>query len=503
MAAALDNFKEIWRRTSLVQRVLLLGIVLGFAGAGFFLVNWARQPDLAILYTSLDPEQAAKVADKIRDQGVPYELTNGGTTIMVPAEKVYSLRLVMAGQGLPKSDQSGYRILDEEKLGASPFTQRINYNRAIEGELAKTIGMIDGVVNARVHVAQPESSLFADKDKQATATVVLAMRSGARMTPANVAAIVHLVAGSVESLSPDRVVVVDSQGTLLSGEGGSNDLAKKAGTLLDYKAQIEVYLAKKAEDMLTSALGPGRATVRVDATVDTISSTTTTETYDPEKRVITKEETTSSSTPPTDPKAAAGGKEEKSTNEYQVSRTTEQKTEIPGQVKSLTVAAFVDLTPPAKSAADNAAPAAPALTIADVQTIIRNAIGPLATEQNIKVVNTPFYRPPPATDQQAQEDAQSKRQLYLDIAGRGSLGLLVVGSLVALKLIRRPRKESTALAALGGSAGESGQAAGALVAADSMDPQVLRARITRALQENPEEVKRLFMNWVESDKGEA
>jgi hypothetical protein len=119
------------------------------------------------------------------------------------------------------------------------------------------------------------------------------------------------------------------------------------------------------------------------------------------------------------------------------------------------------------------------------------------------VVNTPFYRPPPATDQQAQEDTQSKRQLYLDIAGRGSLGLLVVGSLVALKLIRRPRKESTALAALGGSAGESGQVAGVLVAADSMDPQVLRARITRALQENPEEVKRLFMNWVESDKGEA
>ncbi len=502
MAAALDNFKEIWRRTSLVQRVLLLGIVLGFAGAGFFLVNWARQPDLAILYTSLDPEQAAKVADKIRDQGVPFELTNGGTTILAPAEKIYSLRLVMAGQGLPKNDQSGYRILDEEKLGASPFTQRVNYNRAIEGELAKSIQMLDGVVAARVHVAQPESSLFAGKDKQASATVVLALKSGTRLTPSNVAAIVHLVAGSVESLSPDKVVVVDSQGTLLSGEGGSNDLVKTAGTLLDYKGQIEEYLAKKAEDMLTAALGPGRATVRVDATVDTISSTTTTETYDPEKKVITKEETTSSSTPPTDPKAAAGGKEEKSTNEYMVSRTTEQKTEIPGQVKSLTVAAFVDLAPPKSDKADNAAPAAPALTIADVQTIIRNAIGPLATEQNIKVVNTPFYHPPPAMDQQAQEESQSKRQLYMDIASRGSLGLLVIGSLVALKLVRRPRKESTALAALGPAAA-SGQPQAALVGAESMDPQVLRARITRALQENPEEVKRLFMNWVESDKGEA
>ena len=268
MATSLDNLMEIWRRTSLVQRVLLLGIVLAFAGAAAALIYWVRQPDLAMMYSDLNPEEAAKIVEKIRDQGSPYELKNGGTTIYVPADKVYSLRLSMASQGLPKGDQMGYRILDDEKLGASPFSQRVNYNRAVEGELAKTIGMLEGVVTARVHLAQPESTLFATKDKQASATVVVAMRSGAKLTPGNVTAIVHLVAGSVEGLSPDKVVVVDSAGKMLSSAGGDDEMAAKAGNYLDYKARMEDYLAKKAEDMLTATLGPNRATVRVDAVIE-------------------------------------------------------------------------------------------------------------------------------------------------------------------------------------------------------------------------------------------
>ena len=273
----------------------------------------------------------------------------------------------------------------------------MNYIRAIEGELAKTVQMLEGVATARVHVAQPESSLFAGKEKMASATVVVGLRSGTHLTPANVSAIVYLVSGSVENLSPDKVVVVDSQGTLLSGEGSSNEMTKKAGTMLEYKGQMEEYLAHKAEDLLTAALGPGRATVRVDATIDMEGSTTTTKKYDPEARVVTKEENKSTSTAAGAAVAtggAAGGKEESSTNEYLASETVQEKTVVPGQVKSLSVAAFVDLSAPAK--ADNAAPA---LTVADVQGIIRNAIGPLATEQNVKVVNTPFYRPPPATEQ--------------------------------------------------------------------------------------------------------
>lgn len=497
MSGSLDNLKELWNRTSLVQRVLLLAIVMACLGAAFLMVDYVRKPDLAMLYSSLNPEEGGKIVEKLRDEGCAYEVRNGGTAIFVPSDKVYALRLSLASQGLPKGEQAGYRILDDEKIGASPFSQRVNYNRAIEGELSKTIGMIDGVVNARVHVAQPEASLFADTAKQTSATVVLALRSGARLSPSNVAAVVHLLAGSVEGLAPEKVVVVDAAGTLLSGEGG-NELAKKAGSFLDYKGQVEQYLSRKAEEMLIAALGPGRATVRVDATIETISLNSTTETYDPQKRVITKEELKSSSTAG-DAGAAGGGKEEVSTNEYLVSRTVETKSELPGQVKSLSVAAFVDLTPPAS--ADGAAPAQAALTIEDVQAIIQNAIGPMVTAQNIKVVNTPFYKP--ALQADAGQDAQASRQFYLDIASRASLGLLAVGALLALKVIRKGRDKALAGAAMGGTAALAGAGAAALSAESQMDPNLLRARITRALQDNPEEVKRLFTNWVESDKGEV
>jgi flagellar biosynthesis/type III secretory pathway M-ring protein FliF/YscJ len=290
------------------------------------------------------------------------------------------------------------------------------------------------------------------------------------------------------------VVVVDSQGVLLSSNSGGNEVAKQANTFLDYKGQMEQYLAKKAEDLLAAALGPGRAKVSVDATIDFDPSSTVKEKSDPEKKI--KEETSSTT-------GGTASKEEKNVVEYSPeagSKETTTTQKVPGQIKSLTVAAFVDLTPPAKSA-DNAAPATPVLTIVDVQAIIRNAIGPLATEQNIKVVNTPFYRPPPLSEQ-AQEESGGK-QAYMEYAKQAMPVVLIVGGLLALNLSRKPRSKETALAAATAGAGGGAAVQAAMVGADSMDPQVLRARITRALQENPEEVKRLFMNWAESDKSEV
>ncbi|MFA6132739.1 MAG: flagellar basal-body MS-ring/collar protein FliF [Phycisphaerae bacterium] len=505
MADTLNNFRDVWSRTSLVQRALLLAILMACGAVAVVLVLWARKPDMTMLYTGLAPEEAGKIVDKIRDGDTPYELRNGGTTILVPSEKVYSLRLLMAGQGMPKGDQGGYRILDEEKLGASPFTQRINYVRAVEGELAKTICMLEGVNTARVHVVKPEGNIFAGKDKEASATVVLALRSGGKLTSGNVAAIVHLISGSIEGLSPEKVVVVDSQGALLHGEGG-NELAKKAGTFLDYKSQVEDYLARKAQDMLISALGPGRASVRVDATIETVSLTSTTETYDPAKKVASKEETKSSATtPPSDPNArtGAGNKEEVNTTEYLVSRVMEQKSELPGTVKSLTVAAFVDLSPP--EADPNATtPPPPTLTVADVEAIIRSAIGPLATKENVKVVNTSFYKPTVPKDLAVQEEARSKREFYLEIAGKASLGLVAIGALLALKIMGGSRKKGAA-GALAPAAleGQGAAMAGVLTAEGETNPQQLRTRIMRTLQENPEEVKRLFLSWVESDRNEV
>ena len=219
MAKSFENLQELWRRAGLVQRVALIGLLLACATVVFLLVTWAQKPHMALLYSGLSPEDAAKVVEKIRDSDVAYELKNGGTTIYVDQEKVYSLRLDMAQQDVPIGQHVGYGILDNEKIGVSPFIQRVNYARAIEGELAKTIETIDAVAFARVHVVRPEGALFARDRKEASATVVVRLSPGWNLTHNNVAAIVHLVSRSVEGLNTNNVVVADSQGNLLSGEG--------------------------------------------------------------------------------------------------------------------------------------------------------------------------------------------------------------------------------------------------------------------------------------------
>ncbi|MEA3368154.1 MAG: flagellar basal-body MS-ring/collar protein FliF, partial [Planctomycetota bacterium] len=380
MTNSLQGVMEAWRRMGLVQRVMLISVLLACVGAAWLLVGWAREPHMALLYSRLDPEDAADVIAEVQDADVAYELKDGGTSIYVPSEKVYALRLQLAGEGLPTGGQQGYRILDTEKIGTSPFTQRVNYIRALEGELAKTIALIDGVEHARIHIVRTESRLFHKAEGGTSATVAIRVRPGRRLSPGNVAAIVHMVAGGVERLDPENVVVVDSHGTLLS-TGTEGGFAGTGGTVLDYKSQVEQYLAKKAEQMLTLVLGPGRATVKVNADVETSTINTTEEKYSPDGGVPIKEEITSKTESPGAKQGGTGSqnKEEITIMEYQVGRTVAQTINMPGKIVSLSVAAFVDLSPPesagetAAEEGEAAAPPAPALTAQDVEDVIRGA----------------------------------------------------------------------------------------------------------------------------------
>lgn len=512
MAKLLDNMRGIWQRTSLLQRVVLLGIVLAAVAACWVLFAYASKPDMALLYAGLPPEEAAKVVEKIRESGTPFELKSDGTAIYVPSGKVASVRLELAGQGLPRTDQGGYSILDNEKIGISPSMQRVNYLRAVEGELAKTVQMIEGVVSARVHVVKPEEAIFVGRDREASATVFLKLRPGWRLSPGNVAAVVHLVSGAVEGLKPSSVKLVDAAagGKLLSGFA-QDEVASKAGTFLEYKTNVELYLSRKVEDMLAAALGPNRSSVRVDATIDTTAMDLRTEKYDPEGKVTNREEINSLTTSA----PAAGGtssgltKEEKTSSDYLVSKTVETRVDMPGKVKSITVAAFVDLTTPAGKDGSGAVPNVDAKK---VQEIIRSALG-LKAEDTVTVVETAFYKPEVNNELEATEKTQASREFYIDIARNVSLGVLVIGALVAMRMFRGKKKSAVGAAAsagaLGGSAGFAGALEGSSIAGalpspeGEMDPQLLRSRITRALQENPDEVKRLFLSWVESEKGEV
>jgi len=492
-----QKISAVWQKVSLVQRALLIAVALTFIIAGALLTSWARKPDMGVLYSNLAPEEAAKITEKISEKDIEYKLANSGTTIYVPKQQISQLRLDMAKEGLPADTQGGYKIFDDEKIGVSPFVQNINLKRALQDELAKSIQMINGVVHARVHIVSTEQTLFTSEAGKTTASVVLQLKPGYKISALNIAAITHLVAGSVEGLEPELVTVIDSHGNLISGESGQT-MATGAGTVADYRERVEQNLAEKVEGMLTTVLGPGRAKVKVSAEIDMTSVNTVTET--PIKGIPKKEEIKSTSETKSGPASSEGEpiksadtkKDETIITDYQHGKTVKQEVILPGEIKSLSVAAFVDLSPPDSNELNAGAEAATTMKLSDVEEIIKNAIGLKKTDP-LKVVDTRFHRP--AVEALVAED-QSRWPRYIAIARQASLGIMAVCALFVLRIFTGAKRKvgSTAAEQLldgGGSAG--------LLPAGSAgsEPSAMRKQITDTLQNNPEQARQLFASWLE------
>jgi flagellar M-ring protein FliF len=411
----------------------------------------------------------------------------------------------MAKEGLPVGQQGGYKIFDNEKIGISPFVQSVNLKRALQEELAKSIQMIDGVVHARIHIVSAEQTLFTSNAGKTTTSVVLRLRPGYKLSSLNIAAITHLVSGSVEGLTAENVTVIDSRGNLLSSESDSI-IAGEAGTVQDYRERVEENLSKKVEDMLTAVLGPGRATVRVSAIIDMNSVSTVTEKLDP-KGVVIKEEITSTSETGASTPTAAGEpsipgsvmKDEVINTDYEVGKTVKQEVVYPGQIKSLKVAAFVDL-----SAAEPADPNDPGggnstakiMQETDVVAIIQNALG-LEDETAIKVVDVKFNRP---LELLAEEELSSWPR-YIAIARHASFGIMAVCMLLVLRMFRGA-KSKVASVPKAGELSEAEEASGLLPKGEGVpEPLVVRRQIASALEQDPERVKQLFASWLEEKGG--
>jgi flagellar M-ring protein FliF len=491
----LHKIALVWQKVSPVQRALLIAVLLTAGLIGGLLIHWARTPDMGMLYQDLQATEASKITEKIGEKGIAYELRDGGTTVYVPRDRVYQVRLDLAKEGLPASEQNGYKLFDDEKIGISPFVQNINLKRALEDELAKSIQMIDGVAHARVHIVSPEQKLFASEKEQTTASVVLRLKPGYRLSPTNIAAVTHLVSGSVKGLKSESVTVIDSEGHLLSGTSDPT-LATGAGTVHDYRERVEQDLARKAEDMLMTVLGPGRAAVRVSAVVDMNSLNTVTETYDPAGKVPTREETTTNSTTEAGaPGQKAGNptkKDETVVTEYQVGKIVKQQTVLPGKIKSLSVAAFVDLTADANAPAAGGQ-AALIMQVTDVEMIIRNALG-LKESDALKVVNTKFHR----TAETMAEPEQGNWSRYIALARHLSLGVMAVCALLVLRIFSRARSKAVvptqAQLILGAMPGP----APALPAGEPLsEPALVRQQIAQALRQNPEQVRQMFLSWIQ------
>src|SRR5436305_8719693 len=278
LAGPLARIRSVLSTISLGQKVVIGLLAVGLILGGFFFYNWITAPTYSPLFSNLASTDASAIVDELNAEGVSYQLADGGATVMVPNDQVYNLRLTMSGKGLPSGQDTGYALLDQQGITTSQFQQQVTYQRAVEGELAKTLEAIHGVNAAVVHIAMPKDTVFTDDQGKPTASVLLDLSSGTHLSGEQVQAVTNLVSSSIQGMDPTQVTVADSSGEVLSAAG--TGLTAAAGdTRTQMESDVETRLQDKAQAILDSIVGPGPAKAPVRAALNLDQSNQTSETY--------------------------------------------------------------------------------------------------------------------------------------------------------------------------------------------------------------------------------
>ncbi|MBI1761190.1 MAG: flagellar M-ring protein FliF [Acidobacteria bacterium] len=295
MANPLTQLKEVWQRLTLVQRATLgLAAVatLGLLGA---LIYFGTESEYGLLFSELKTNDAQAILEKLKTANVPYKLSNGGTAISVPQERVPELRVQMAADGALSGGHVGFDIFDKNSFGATDFAQRVNYQRALEGELARTLEGMDELESARVHITPARESIFTEKAEKAKASVVLRVRRSRELARERALAITHLVASAIEGLEASDVSVMDSQGRVLAApkrdKAGWADNADEFNSHLEARQRLEANTAARVIALLEPVIGQGRVRAEVSADLDFSQVEQTAEKYDPKSAVIRNQQT--------------------------------------------------------------------------------------------------------------------------------------------------------------------------------------------------------------------
>jgi len=357
------NFKVL----PLSRKVVLVSVALGTLLGIVILIVWTNRIDYQPLYFNLSPEDAGMVVEELKEQKIPYRLSANGRTVMVPSGRVYDLRLDLASRGIPSGGGVGFEIFDKTDFGTTEFVQKLNYQRALQGELARTINQFAEVEQSRVHITLPEKTLFLEDEQKPTASVALKLCRKGALQEKQVQGIVHLVAGSVERLEPENVTVVDVDGNVLSaGTSEGSQLVGLSSTQQEFQRELEEGLEKRVQTMLEKVVGKGKAIVRVTASLNLKQEEKTEEIFDPDSAVIRSEQRTEEKSKGSSPVAigtpgvvanlaeAEGGSppgvsssDLSKTNEtmnYEINKVVRRIVEPIGVVKRLSVAVLLDGT---------------------------------------------------------------------------------------------------------------------------------------------------------------
>jgi flagellar M-ring protein FliF len=439
-----------------LSRKIALGAV-AFISIALFAVIIIQSQTAAnqLLYANLNETDAGSVVNWLKGQKIPYQLKNEGKNIWVPADKLYESRLALAASGLPSGGGIGFEIFDKQSFALTDFVQKVNYTRALQGELSRTIASLAPVEATRVHLALPEKRLFENQQKAATASVIVTLKSGRTLDKGQVQGIIHLVAGSVTGLTPENVKIIDASGKVLSTNEKDNSDQSVSLDMLAFQQEVEHRMETRALNLLDKTLGVDKSMVRVTATLDFAKVEKTQELFDADDPVIRSEQMqeeksggkTSGGVPGVESNLQGNTADKSSSNpadskisrttNYEISKTISKTVNPIGGVTKLSVSILVaDKTIPGKDKEPATTQPRSEEELKSLENMVSSALGLAKTRgDSINIVSLPFTETP--KDAVAITEAAPAKMLY-EYLPFIKYGLMAIGALFFYFLLIRP-----------------------------------------------------------------
>jgi flagellar M-ring protein FliF len=514
MSGKLKHGRDVFSEMSPGKKIAVLGGVAALSAILIVFLIWANKPDYSVLYSDLNQQDAGAIVEKLNDRKIPYKISGDGQIIEVPKKQVQETRLALAQEGLPLGGTIGYELFNETKIGETQFQQGLNLQRALEGELARTIKEFDEVEKVRVHLNVPKQRVFMEEDRPPSASVVLSLKRGQSLDKSQLQGIVNLVAAAVEGLTPENISVVDTSGGLLYSKDQEAEGALSAAQA-EYKHRLERTLANKIRAMVERVVGPEKVVAQVTTDLNYESMSTNEEIFDPDRTSIRSEQRLkeinqgpardASGIPQTSFELGTGNQDQgkgdqgelyqrtEDTTNYEITRITRQINTPAGDIRRLSVAVMVD-----KAYIDTIADG-----IKSLEELVKNAVGFDETRGDTVVVRTvPFYLP--------EEEPVTLIDKILALLER-HLGLLVSTFLITLfflifgvpvmrMLTRRPESEAQETPE---ALPEGEEAPEALPDYGADVRPIDRDQALQLARQDPEKTINLLRSWIEEEVADA
>lgn len=517
MKEYIQQLLMLWRQLGLNQKVSVAVSTVGIMVAVVGVLYWSGQSKFELLYGRMEASDMSEAVNIIEAKGIPYKIEGGGSSLYVPGDKVYALRMELATKGIPSGGGVGFEIFDETSFGISDFVQKTNYTRAIQGELARTISQLDGVRSTRVMISVPENRLLADQAKRKATASVFIDTGGRTLSESAVNSIRFLVANSVEGLTVDNVAVVDNNGRVLSEALTGEGAIGVASGRLRFQQGMEEYYSNKVESMLTKVVGPDQVVARVSVKVDTESATVVEERYDPagqvvRSQVLTEDTSVSDDRSPSQVSGQAGGAvatvsqpvssskdvNKKKTISYEISKSRTETVKTPGTLREISAAVFIAL----REKEENGAMVPNPRTQEEIKLIkdmVINALGASTLDikdvgQKVTVQEVPFAREKIVETASVMAVPDFVYEWGDVLKKYSSIGLALVMFMVFRRMVKNYKPKLKGIELL-----EDSRQVGSGMGGNGTPVDTVEL-INTMIKQKPDNVGEALKNWVSSEK---